>query len=149
MSGLSIRILEPEELHLAFTAACELREGRPQVQSVGQFTAWLVTHQYPQGYRIVAAFRPDVEAAVAFAGFRVQHALAWGRYLYVDDLITMAAYRGQGVADALFDWLVAESQRLACEQLHLDSGVHRHVAHRFYLKHGMDITSHHFQRSLL
>lgn len=149
MSNLTIRTLEPAELHLAFAAACELREGRPQVESVAMFTAWLEAQQYAEGYRIVAAFRPHVEAAVAFAGFRVQHSLAWGRYLYVDDLITMAAYRSQGLADALFDWLVAEGQRLECEQLHLDSGTHRHAAHRFYLNHRMDITSHHFQRSLL
>lgn len=148
MSTLTIRTLEPGELHLAFAAACELREGRPQVQSVAEFTAWLETQQYPEGYRIAAAFQPDIEHALAFAGFRVQHALAWGHYLYVDDLITMAAYRGQGLADALFNWLLVEAERRGCEQLHLDSGVHRHVAHRFYLKHRMDITSHHFQRSL-
>lgn len=30
-------------------------------------------------------------------------------------------------------------------ELHLDSGVQRYGAHRFYLRHGMDITSHHFR----
>lgn len=148
MTNLSLRLLEPSDYHLVYAVACELREGRPQMRSVETFTAWLQASQHSEGYRILAAFRPEAEHALAFAGFRVLHSLAWGRYLYIDDLVTAAAQRGQGLADALLDWLVAEAQRLECEQLHLDSGVHRHVAHRFYLNHRLDITAYHFQRVL-
>jgi len=31
-----------------------------------------------------------------------------------------------------------------CGQVHLDSGVQRFAAHRFYLRNGFDIASHHF-----
>lgn len=46
----------------------------------------------------------------------------------------------------LLDWLLGEGRRLACDKLHLDSGVGRDrmEAHRLYLKSGPRITSHHF-----
>jgi predicted GNAT superfamily acetyltransferase len=73
--------------------------------------------------------------------------LAWGRYLYVDDLVTAADRRGHGHADRLFEWLSAEAARQECDQFHLDSGVgpERADAHRFYFRHGMRITAYHFQ----
>ena len=44
-------------------------------------------------------------------------------------------------------WLrenLAWARKRECAELHLDSGVQRFGAHRFYLNHRMDITSHHF-----
>lgn len=144
----TLKVLVPENCILAFEVACELREGRPQVASAGAFQAWLTQHQYPEGYQILAAFVPQTEQAVAFAGFRILHSLAWGRYLYIDDLITREQARGQGLADALFERLYQEARRQGCKQIHLDSGLHRHVAHRFYLNYHMDIKAYHFQVSL-
>lgn len=40
--------------------------------------------QRPEGYRLVVAFEDDDPAAVAAAGFRSGHSLAWGHYRYVD-----------------------------------------------------------------
>lgn len=51
-------------------------------------------------------------------------------------------------AKILWDWLISQAKENECEQFHLDSGFHRHDAHRFYLKVGLDITCHHFQMSL-
>ena len=39
------------------------------------------------------------------AGFRVNEFLAWGKHLYVDDLVTAEGSRGRGLADRLFAWL--------------------------------------------
>jgi len=55
---------------------------------------------------------------------------------------------GVGFGSRLLDWLVDEAKRQGCEQFHLDSGVQRFGAHRFYLHKGMDITSHHFAMRL-
>ncbi len=84
----------------------------------------------------------------AVAGFRVGENLAWGRFLYADDLVTAAAARKQGHARAIMDAIVAEAKRLGCAQLHLDSGVQRFDAHRLYLNAGLRITSHHFALEL-
>jgi GNAT superfamily N-acetyltransferase len=70
--------------------------------------------------------------------------LAWGRALYVDDLVTLESERSQGHGDALLDWLTEEARRRQCVVLHLDSGTHRHGAHRFYLRKRMHISSYHF-----
>ena len=40
--------------------------------------------------------------------------LAWGHYLYVDDLSTVPAARGRGHADLLLAWVVDEGRRLGC-----------------------------------
>ena len=84
------------------------------------------------------------DEVVAVAGYRVTELLAWGKTLYVDDLATGSTRRGSGYGSRLFDWLLDEARRQGCAELHLDSGVHRFDAHRFYLQKGMDITSHHF-----
>ena len=74
--------------------------------------------------------------------------LAWGRHLYVDDLSTVPAARGQGHARGLLDWLHVEAARLGCREVHLDSGVgaDRTAAHRLYFSAGYRISSHHFAR---
>jgi GNAT superfamily N-acetyltransferase len=102
------------------------------------------------GYRLVGAFGPDGGDAQAVAGFRVGESLAWGRYLYVDDLCTAPAARRQGLAGALLDWLLVKARELDCGQLHLDSGTgtERFDAHRLYHGHGLSIHSHHFARGV-
>ena len=123
-------------------AACfaVMRQLRSQL-SEDEFVPRILV-QVAQGYRLAlcdADGRP-----VAVAGYRVLENLAWGRFLYVDDLVTDEGARSQGHGERLFEWLVAEAKRLGCGQLHLDSGVQRFAAHRFYLRQRMDITSHHF-----
>jgi len=82
----------------------------------------------------------------AVAGFVRGEKLAWGRHIYVDDLVTLAAHRGEGWGLALLEWIFELARREGLDSVHLDSGVQRHGAHRFYLLEGMDITSHHFAR---
>lgn len=134
----------PADTTRTYAALCELREGRPVMSSVESFTRWINQQQRSEGYRIVAAFLPGMPDAVAAAGFRILHQLSKGRFLYVDDLITLPQHRSNGYADLLFAWLLEEARRLGCVQLHLDSGHQRYDAHRFYLKHGMIINAHHF-----
>jgi GNAT superfamily N-acetyltransferase len=85
---------------------------------------------------------------VAVAGYRHLENLVYGQHLYVDDLITDEAQRGRGFGGQLFDWLVEEARREGCRALHLDSGVQRFAAHRFYLGKRMEITSRHFGLAL-
>jgi GNAT superfamily N-acetyltransferase len=136
----------------------ELAESDDQVRACHAVMQQLRTHldaeqmvarvkvQRAEGYKL-AALRIGEEVA-AVAGYRLGHNLAWGRYLYVDDLVTDGRRRSQGAGRRLLDWLVAEARAAGCDELHLDSGVQRFEAHRFYLRAGMDITSHHFAVSL-
>lgn len=123
---------------------------RSRIGDEAQFAVRIDQVQRPEGYRLVAAFDEPSEQALAVAGFRAGHNLAWGSYLYVDDLSTHAEARRRGLGARLIDWLIEEATRLACDQLHLDSGVGptRSDAHRLYLNRGLTITSHHFARDL-
>lgn len=98
--------------------------------------------QMQAGYRLV--YLSDSHALLAVAGYRIGSNLAWGEHLYVDDLVTAAAHRSQGAGAALLAWLVAEARRHGCSQLHLDSGVQRTSAHRFYEREGMRLASYHY-----
>lgn len=133
-------------------AARALLELRPQRAGAGDVVALaaLADGQRAAGYRLVGSFEPDEDDAAAVAGFRVQENLAWGRHLYVDDLVTRADRRGRGHGGALMRWLAIEACRAGCEQLHLDSGVgpEREDAHRLYFNAGMRISAYHFQRAV-
>lgn len=143
-----LRELAAEETSLAYEALLALREGRPVMETSASFVAWVNERARPEGLRIIASFVSGRENAVAVGCFRVLHTTAWGKLIYIDDLVTLPEFRSGGHGHLLLEWIAAEATRLGCEQLHLDSGHHRHGAHRFYLNHGMSITAHHFSRLL-
>jgi GNAT superfamily N-acetyltransferase len=142
---------EVRELHAgeSHRAALALLELRPHVGTPEALVA-RVDSQRASGYRVVASFESGDADAAAVAGLRVGENLPWGRFLYVDDLVTRAALRGRGHADAVMAWVEQEGRRQGCAQLHLDSGVgpERADAHRFYFRHRLRITSYHFAREL-
>ena len=105
-----------------------------------------VRRQFQEGYRL--AFIRDRQKVVAVAGFRILHGLAWGRYCYVDDLVTDERSRSQGVGGDLLGWLCDQARAEGCHRLELDSGVQRYAAHRFYLRRLMVISCHHFSLEL-
>ena len=123
---------------------------RPAYTDETHFVERVDDVQRAEGYRLVGVFEGSEPNAVAVAGFRVGHMLAWGRFLYVDDLSTLPEARRQGYGMQLLEWLRAEAERLDCDQLHLDSGVEpdRIDAHRLYFNAGLAITSFHFARRL-
>ena len=45
-------------------------------------------------------------------------------------------------------WLIQQAAEEGCAALHLDSGVQRKDAHRFYLREGMTLASYHFKISV-
>ena len=99
-----------------------------------------------QGYQLLAGSVGG--RVVAVAGFRLIEMLAWGKGLYVDDLVTDSSQRSRGYGEALMRWLIDHARQHGCEELHLDSGVQRFDAHRFYLAQRMKISSHHFALDL-
>lgn len=146
-TAVAVRELLVGDTHLAHHAMRDLRGAYASRQ---QFSDHVDDVLRPAGYRLVGVFVRDHESAVAVAGFRTGDSLAWGRYLYVDDLSTARDARRRGHAGALLDWLIEEARRLGCQQLHLDSGTgaERFDAHRLYHAHGLAIHSHHFARGL-
>jgi GNAT superfamily N-acetyltransferase len=98
------------------------------------------------GYRLAYVQQP--EGVVAVAGFWIRDNLAWGRFMYVDDLVTLASHRSQGIGTGLLAWLRDYAKQAGCQQLHLDSGTQRKDAHRFYEREGVAIFGYHFAENL-
>jgi GNAT superfamily N-acetyltransferase len=113
---------------------------RPHLTDPDAFVAQ-VRRQQSSGYRLVCL--EDGDAVRSVAGFRVQEYLAWGRVLYIDDLVTAPDARKRGYGAALLRRLIDHARSLACDAVHLDSGYQRHDAHRLYLRMGFDLSSHH------
>jgi GNAT superfamily N-acetyltransferase len=133
--------LTDDELRRCFPVMRELRPHLTEPDFLAR-----VGRQRGEGYNL--AFAEDGGAIQAVAGYRYLESLAWGKALYVDDLVTASSARSQGVGGALFDWLLAQARVQDCDSVHLESGVQRFGAHRFYLRKRMDITSHHFALTL-
>src|SRR5512139_42159 len=123
-------------------AACYpvMRELRPHIAEE-QFL-FRVRSQERTGFRL--AYIQEPTGVVAVAGFRLGENLAWGRFLYVDDLVTLPGQRSRGHGAKLLSWLKEQAAKEGCEQMHLDSGIQRTEAHRFYAREGMTMASLHF-----
>jgi GNAT superfamily N-acetyltransferase len=127
-------------------AACEpvMRELRPHIPS--DTFVQRIRKQEADGYRLVCL--NDGKQPVAAAGMRILLNLAWGTFLYVDDLVTLDAERSHGYGSALLAWLHDHARQQKCDEVHLDSGIQRKDAHRFYDREGMDLTSFHYTTRL-
>jgi GNAT superfamily N-acetyltransferase len=135
---MNIRIaITDTEITACYPAMRELRSHIAEDQFLSR-----VRSQETGGYRL--AFVQELDGVVAVAGFRVGENLAWGRFLYVDDLVTRPTLRSKGYGTTLLSWLKEYAVTAGCLQLHLDSGIQRVEAHRFYEREGMTMTSFHF-----
>lgn len=136
------KITADSDIEKCFEAFAELRPHlKNRTQFVGQVKA-----QSSEGYQIHAIF--DGNVAVSCVGLRVMTTLAWGKILYVDDLITAEKHRGKGYGSILLKHAVDMAGREGCQQVHLDTGYGRHAAHRTYLKHGFQLNCHHLALDL-
>lgn len=96
------------------------------------------------GYRLAAASEGGIVRAVA--GYRLMEMLYCGRLLYVDDLVSAETDRSAGYGGALIEWLENEARDNGCAEIHLDSGVQRKDAHRFYFRERFTIAGFHFTK---
>lgn len=88
------------------------------------------------------------ETVVAVAGYRIYSNLAFGKHLYVDDLVSSSSARSKGYGEELLNWLKAAARASECRYFILDSGTHRHQAHKFYFRNNLTINSYHFVEEL-
>lgn len=123
-----------------------MRELRTHIKSEDEFFERVRRQQRQSGWRLI--YTEDNGLPVAAAGFRISEWLAWGKALYVDDLICLESHRGRGFAEALMRWMEEHARKEGCGEFHLDSGTHRLGAHRFYHRLRLGIASFHFQKKL-
>jgi GNAT superfamily N-acetyltransferase len=119
---------------------------RTHIKSEDEFLERVRRQQAQSGWRLI--YVDDNGVPVAASGFRISEWLAWGKALYVDDLICLESHRGKGFSEALMVWMEDLARRGGCGEFHLDSGTHRLGAHRFYHRLKLAITSFHFQKKI-
>ena len=130
-----------QEIQSCYAVMAELRPHLSLEQFLNQ-----VQMQMLFGYQLTYV---DVDSnIVAVAGHRQSHNLAWGKFFYVDDLVTAENQRSKGYGKQLLDWLINYARQQACQQFHLDSGVQRKDAHRFYEREGLRNMGHHYSLEL-
>jgi len=132
-----IKINTEDEIQACFIVLAQLRPHIKAEEFVERVLA-----QYQRGYQLVALL--DESSVMAVAGYHISENLAWGKFLYIEDFVTNQKNRSHGFGKQLLDWLHDEARKQGCTQLHLDSGVQRKDAHRFYQREGMTFASHHY-----
>jgi ubiquinone/menaquinone biosynthesis C-methylase UbiE/GNAT superfamily N-acetyltransferase len=135
------RVEEETEISLCFPLMGQLRSHL----KVEDFTQQVLAQMH-EGY-ILFAMR-KASKTVALCGCRVKTNLAWGKHLYIDDLISSESECSLGYGKEMMAYLIIFAKENGCQEIHLDSGVQRFQAHKFYLREGFKIASHHFSKEL-
>ncbi|MCC6282689.1 MAG: GNAT family N-acetyltransferase [Saprospiraceae bacterium] len=131
----------PEDIAKCTRAMLELR---PHIAA--ETFVPLVQDMMKEGYQL--AFIEENDEAAAVIGFRYLQFLYCGKHFYIDDLSTLPEARGKGYGGMLLDYVADLARAEGYEVITLDSGHHRHTAHRLYLNKGFFISSHHFSKKL-
>lgn len=138
--GVSIQIADSD----AEVAACfpVLHQLRPHLEQ-DNFLAHFRQLQASDRYQLVS-IKDSVGKIVAVAGYTIYTNLAFGRHLYLQDLVTADSERSKGYGKLLIDWLRQHAKEQDCSTLHLCSKFERQDAHRFYEREGIEKLAYHF-----
>lgn len=111
-----------------------MKQLRPHLASEDEFVErW--KRQTADGYKLLMLM--DGAEPAALGGYRVQENLVYGRFLYVDDLVSDASVRSSGLGSRLMDCLKAETKAQGCEKLVLDTALSNSLGQRFYFRNGL------------
>jgi ribosomal protein S18 acetylase RimI-like enzyme len=122
-----------------------MRELRPHLTDVATFAAQ-ARRQAEHGYRLLGVWQDD--QVKALAGYRLQENLLYGRFLYVDDLVTAADARRHGLGATLIDALRDEARKQGCTNFVLDTALSNALGQRFYYRQGLLALGMHFRQPL-
>ena len=141
----------PSELNEAYGL---IRHLHPKLGKA-DFISRLGLQRNDHGYVLLGLFQDlnptdqkQPSSLAVLAGYRLASSLSLGTYFYLGDLVTNPTCQGQGLAGQMLRYLEAIARDAGCRQIHLDAGVERFGAHRFYAKQGFNIVFHHFAKEL-
>lgn len=138
----AIRELEtPADLRLGYPVLKELRAGL----RMRDFLAVYRAARAADGYALAGLFVEGRCAAVI--GYRVLTDYVHGRHLYIDDLVTSAAYRSRGLGAELLGYAQRRAKALKCPRLRLCTGTENAAARRFYEREGWELRSVAFKKA--
>lgn len=131
----------PAEIDACFPVMTQLRPKIPRDAFVRRVQDLAATTGLALAYL-------DDGGVKAVAGYRISDWLAGGRYLEIEDLVTVDGERSRGYGGILFDWVVDLAKRSDCLQVRLVSHVRRVDAHRFYERKGMTREAYYFSMNV-
>jgi len=137
-----IHIESEAEAKQCFPIMQILRPKLDEEEFLKRFTA-----QKKENYQLIACVDEMTDVS-ALAGFRILNYMAWGKILYVDDLVTDPKKKRKGFGGALLGWMKKKAKEEGCDEIHLDTGYTRQDAHRLYLNKGFELSSHHLSMKL-
>jgi len=143
MPTLDLRHLETDEDYTASFAVMQAL--RPHLADAQAYAAQ-ARRQAQQSYRLLAAWQDD--QVVGLAGYRLQENLIYGRFLYLDDLVTADHVRSQGVGAKLIEAVREEARKHGCAKFILDTGLGNALAQKFYFRQGLLSQGMHFAQVL-
>jgi ribosomal protein S18 acetylase RimI-like enzyme len=122
-----------------------IKELRPHLE-LADFKHLVTLAHAADGYRLVVAdYKGEVRGVM---GYRILHDLVHGSHLYIDDLVTAAKHRDQGVGAQLLKFAEAEARRLGFTNLRLCTGIENEEAQRFYKREGWEARSFAFKKKV-
>lgn len=121
------------------------QELRPHFQLFEDFYQQIIK-QFAEKFLLYAAI--DNDAVYGCIGFRIMTTTAWGKIVYIDDLITAQNLRGNGAGNRLLDFVIEYARTNDCDEIHLDTGYQRFAAHKVYLNKGFQLNCHHLAMKL-
>ncbi len=90
----------------------------------------------------------DNDKFVAFAGYRVMTSLHSGNIIYIDDLCTLEAYRGRGLASKLLNHVKVVAKANNKDAVVLDTNFNNNTAQKLYLNSGFQLAALHLSIDL-
>lgn len=131
------------ELKLAFPV---LKELRPDLTFEALRKLWSEEAAKPDGYRALGCF--EGRDCVAYMGYRILDDFVHGRHVYVDDLVTKASLRSQGIGALLLGHAEAIAREARCVGLRLCTGIDNEAGKRFYEREGWALRAVVFKKRL-
>lgn len=139
MSAFQVEEVDDDGLAQTWPVIAQLR---PHL-SEADYLTMVARMRVADGFRVFAAMRDGV--VVGVAGLRPMELLYCGRILQIDDLVVNDGERSKGVGKALIDHVKAVAKAEGRGEVHLDSGMARMDAHRFYDREGFERLGYHFR----
>lgn len=90
----------------------------------------------------------DNNKIIGFFDFAICECFAWGKYLYVYDLVLDPTQRSKSYGQKFLAYLHNYAKRNHCSSIRLDSKLERVDARRFYIKNGYDIFAFHYVKNI-
>lgn len=118
---------------------------RPKLKSPSDFVEQIFRQQQAN-YRILAI--EDQGNIVALAGYRETENLIYGKFIYVDDLVTDPDFRSLNMGQTLLKHISGIAQEKLKNNVVLDTGIANSQAQKFYYREGFLALGMHFVKAL-